>query len=328
MQKANVASVPRALGAAVAAALLGAAGGALGEYPEKPVRLIVPFSTGGGTDIQGRLLAEKMRESLGQQVVVDNRTGAGGLIGADLVTQSPPDGYTVLFTTATIAVNTTLQKENMKFDAVKDLEPVVWVSSAPLVLVIHPSVPAKSVPELAALSKRTPNGLNMGGNTPGSTSHLSAEMFKQFATAKGETILYKGGGPATLGVATGEIDMLFATAPSSMPHIKAGRLKALAVTTGKRASALPDLPTMDSFYPGFVSDNWYVMFMPANSPKHAVAKLNAEVKKALNAKVVREFYAKQGIDPVGSAPEEVTALLKREIPKYAEVIRKGNIRLR
>lgn len=301
---------------------------ALAEYPEKPVRLIVPFSTGGGTDIQGRLLGEKMRQNMGQQVIVDNRTGAGGLIGADLVTQSPPDGYTVLFTTATIAVNTTLQKQNMKFDAVKDLDPVVWVSSAPLVLVVHPSVPVKSVKDLAALSRRTPNGLNMGGNTPGSTSHLSAEMFKQFAKARGETILYKGGGPATLGVATGEIDMLFATAPSSMPHLKSKRLRALAVTTAKRASALPNLPTMDSIYPGFVSDNWYVMFMPAGSPKEAIAKLNASVKKALAAKEVSAFYSKQGIDPVGSAPEEVTGLLKREIPKYAKVITEANIRLR
>ena len=298
------------------------------EYPEKPVRLIVPFSTGGGTDIQARLLSLKMREDLRQQVLVDNRTGAGGLIGADLVVQSPADGYTVLFTTATIAVNTTLQKQNMNFDALKDLDPVVWVSSAPLVLVVHPSVPAKSVRDLAALSKSTPEGLNMGGNTPGSTSHLSAEMFKQFAKARGETILYKGGGPATLGVATGEIDMLFATAPSSMPHLQAKRLRALAVTTGKPASALPDLPTMDSIYPGFTSDNWYVMFMPAGSPKDAITRVNAAVKKALGAKEVSNFYAKQGLDPIGGSPEEVKALLNREIAKYAKVITEGNIRMR
>ncbi len=305
-----------------------AAGSVAAAYPDKPVRLIVPFSTGGGTDIQARLLSQKMRDDLKQQVIVDNRTGAGGLIGADLVVQSPPDGYTVLFTTATIAVNTTLQKENMKFDATKDLEPVVWVSSAPLVLVTHPSVPAKTAQELAALSQRTPAGLNMGGNTPGSTSHLSAEMFKQFAKAKGTTILYKGGGPATLGVATGEIDMLFATAPSSMPHINAKRLRALAVTTPKRASALPDLPTMDSIYPGFVSDNWYVMFMPARSPKDAIAKINASVKKALGAKEVSAFYSKQGIDPVGGSPAELTELVKREIVKYRKIITDGNIRLR
>lgn len=297
-------------------------------YPDKPVRLVVPFSTGGGTDIQARLLSQKMREDLGQQVLVDNRTGAGGLIGADLVVQSPPDGYTVLFTTATIAVNTTLQKENMKFDATRDLDPVVWVSSAPLVLVTHPSVPAKTVKELAALSLRTPSGLNMGGNTPGSTSHLSAEMFKQFAKARGVTVLYKGGGPATLGVATGEIDMLFATAPSSMPHIRAKRLRALAVTTPKRASALPELPTMDSIYPGFVSDNWYVMFMPDGSPQDAVARLHASVKQALGANEVSAFYAKQGIDPVAGSPAETTELIKREIAKYRQIITNGKIRLR
>ncbi|MGE4111058.1 MAG: tripartite tricarboxylate transporter substrate-binding protein [Burkholderiales bacterium] len=321
-------TIARAVAAGVCGLAIAAAGPAIGAYPEKPVRLIVPFSTGGGTDIQARLLSQKMREDLRQQVLVDNRTGAGGLIGAQITVESPADGYTVLFTTATIAVNVTLQKEQMKFNPLKDLDPVVWVSSAPLVLVTHPSVPAKSVKDLAALSLRVPKGLNMGGNTPGSTSHLSAEMFKQFAKARGETILYKGGGPATLGVATGEIDMLFATAPSAMPHIKAKRLNALAVTTGKPASALPGLPTMNSIYPGFTSDNWYVMFMPKGTPKEAISRINASVKKALGAKEVSSFYAKQGLDPVGGSPEEVAELLKREIPKYAKVITEGKIRLR
>lgn len=313
-------------------ACLGAAvvisGPVAGAYPEKPVRLIVPFSTGGGTDIQGRLLGEKMRQSMGQQVLIDNRTGAGGLIGGQITVESPADGYTVLFTTATIAVNTTLQKDRMTFDALKDLDPVTWVSSAPLILVVHPSVPVKSVKDLVALANRTPAGLNMGGNTPGSTSHLSAEMFKQFAKVKGETILYKGGGPATLGVATGEIDLLFATAPSAAPYLKSHRLRGLAVTTSKRSPAYADLPTLDSTYPGFVSDNWYAMFMPKNSPKEAISRINAEVKKALSAKEVSGFYAREGIDAVGSTPEELTDLVKREIVKYATVIKQGNIKLR
>lgn len=320
------------IGGATLLALIGAsvvaAGPAAGAYPEKPVRLIVPFSTGGGTDIQGRLLSEKMRQSMGQQVLVDNRTGAGGLIGAQITVESPADGYTVLFTTATIAVNVTLQKDRMKFDPLKDFDPVTWVSSAPLVLVVHPSVPVKSVKDLVRLSLSAPDGLNMGGNTPGSTSHLSAEMFKQFAKAKGVTILYKGGGPATLGVATGEIDMLFATAPSSMPHIKSKRLRALAVTTAKPASALPDLPTMNSIYPGFTSDNWYAMFMPKGSPKEAIARINSEVKKALSAKEVSGFYAREGLDPVGSTPAELTDLVQREIVKYRKIITDGKIRLR
>lgn len=305
-----------------------AGGSALAAYPEKPIRLIVPFSTGGGTDIQARLLGEKMRQSMKQQVLVDNRTGAGGLIGAQITVESPADGYTVLFTTATIAVNTTLQKDRMTFDVLKDLAPVSWVSSAPLLLVVHPSVPVKSVKDLVALGNRTPSGLNMGGNTPGSTSHLSAEMFKQFAKVKGVSILYKGGGPATLGVATGEIDLLFATAPSAAPYLQSKRLRALAVTTAKRSPAYPDLPTMDSLYPGFVSDNWYAMFMPKNSPKEVVSKINAEIKKALAAKEVSSFYSREGIVPVGSTPAELTALVKREIEKYATVIKRGNIRLR
>lgn len=313
---------------AVLGVAVGTSGIAAAAYPDKPIRLIVPFSTGGGTDIQARLLGEKIRQNTGQSVLIDNRTGAGGLIGAQITVESPADGYTVLFTTATIAVNTTLQHDRMKFDATKDLLPVVWVSSAPLVLVVHPSVPAKTPRELVALSKRRADGLNMGGNTPGSTSHLSAEMFKQLGKAKGVTILYKGGGPATLAVVTGEIDMLFATAPSAMPHIKSKRLRAIAVTTAKPASVFPKLPTMNSFYPGFVSDNWYAMFMPAGSPKEAIMKINAEVKKALDAKEVSSFYAREGLDPVGSTPEELTKLMDSEITKYADVIKNGKIKLR
>ena len=189
--------------------VLGFTGTVAGAFPEKPIRMVVPFGTGGGTDLQGRLLAEKLRQSLGQQVLVDNRAGAGGVIGTELVTKSDPDGHTLLFTTASLAVNVTLMKKNMNFDPLKDLEPVTWVSSAPLVLVVHPSVPAKSIKEVIALAKRTTGGLNMGANSPGTTSHLSAEMFKQLAKVQGVTVLYKGGGPAALGTATGEIDMLF-----------------------------------------------------------------------------------------------------------------------
>jgi len=310
---------------AVAGAML-AAGPATGAYPEKPLRMIVPFSTGGGADIQGRLLAEKMRQSLGQQVLVDNRTGAGGVVGVEAVVQAPPDGYTMLFTTATIAVNATLFKDRMKFDTLRDLEPLSWVSSAPLVLVVHPSVPAKTVPDLVALAKRTAKGLNAGGNAAGSTSHLSGEMFKQMIKAPLEIILYKGGGPATLGVATGEIDLLFATAPSAMPHIKSSRIRALAVTTAKKASVLPNLPTMNSFLPGFESDNWYAMFMPAKTPKAVISKINDEVKNGMRAKEIADFMAREGLDLVASTPEELTVLLKREIAKYAEVIKRGNIK--
>lgn len=295
-------------------------------YPEKPIRMVVPFATGGGTDLQGRLLAERMRQGLGQTVLVDNRAGAGGLIGAEAVARSAPDGYTVLLTTASIALNAALQKQNMRFDLLKDFDPVTWVASSPLVLALHPSVPAKNAKELVALSRKSPAGLNIGANSPGTTSHLSGEMLKLFTGARGEIIQYKGGGPSALGLAIGEIDVLFNTPTSLLPHLKANRVRAIAVTTEKPASWNPELPTLNSIFPGFVTDQWYVMLVPAKSPQIVVATLNAQVKKALEARTVIDFYRREALDPVASTPEELTALLKREVAKYTEVVRKGNIK--
>jgi tripartite-type tricarboxylate transporter receptor subunit TctC len=295
------------------------------DYPSKPVRIIVPFSPGGGTDIQARLLASAFNESMKQTFLVDNRTGASGLIGAQLAVEAPPDGYTILFTTASLAVNSTLYADRMKFTMQKDLAPISWITSAPLVLSVHPNVPARTVPELVKLAKDKPGLLNNGVNTIGSTSHLSAEMFKQMASVKTGIVPYRGGGPATVALVAGEIDMLFATAPSVMPHLKSGRVRALAVTTAKKASALPDLPTMNTYYPGFESDNWYAMFFPAGTPNAMVDKINGEIRKALESQSVREFMAREGLDPVASTPAELASLVKAEIPKYAQVIRRGHI---
>jgi tripartite-type tricarboxylate transporter receptor subunit TctC len=295
------------------------------DYPNKPVRIIVPFSPGGGTDIQARLLATAFHDAMDQTFIVDNRTGASGLIGAQLAVDAPPDGYTILFTTASLSVNATLLANRMKFDMQKDLVPISWITSAPLVLSVHPNVPAKTVPELVELAKSKPGLLNNGVNTIGSTSHLSAEMLKQFAGVKTGIVPYRGGGPATVALVAGEIDMLFATAPSVMPHLKSGRVRALAVTTAKKASALPDLPTMNTYYPGFESDNWYAMFFPAGTPQAMVDKINSEIRKALETRSVSEFMAREGLDPVGSTPAELAALIKTEIPKYAQVIRRGQI---
>jgi tripartite-type tricarboxylate transporter receptor subunit TctC len=305
---------------------LGIATAATAAYPDKPIRLIVPFATGGGTDLQGRLLATRMREGLGQTVLVENRTGAGGVIGAEFAARAPADGYTVLMTTASIALNVTLQKKTMRFDLLKDFDPVTWVASSPLVLAVHPSVPAKSVKELLAVVKSSKAGLNIGANGAGTTSHLSAEMFKQYTKAKSVVIQYKGGGPSALGLATGETDMLFNTPTSIMPHVKADRLRPLAVTTEKPSSWNPALPTMNTFYPGFVTDQWYVVLVPAGTPANVVSTLNAEIKKALGAKEVIDFYRRQALDPVASTPEELTALLKREVAKYADVITRAGIK--
>jgi len=293
-------------------------------WPTKPVRVIVPFGPGGGTDIQGRLLGKKFYESMGQTFFLENRAGASGLIGAELIAHSPPDGYNILFTTASLSVNVSLYKK-IAFDPVKDLLPVSWISSVPLVLVVHPSVPAKSAQELVALTRRQRGGLNGASNGAGTTSHLSLEMLKQFAGAKLEHIAYKGGGPAIAAMVSGEVDFQFATALAAKPFIGQGKVRALAVTTAKKSGAFPDLPTMASIYPGFESDNWYAMFLPAGTPKDIAAKLNAEIVKALKSPEIRDFIVKEGGDPVGSTPEELAAYFKREVDKYARIIKAGNI---
>lgn len=308
--------------------LLANAAAAQSAYPDKPVRLVVPFSAGGGTDIQARVLAAKLRQNTDQLFLVDNRAGAGGLIGSEFVVEAPADGYAVLFTTASIAVNATLMREQMKFNALTDLAPVTWVSSAPLVLVVHPAVPAKSVAGLAALARRTRQEFNAGGNTPGSVSHYSVEWFKHFAGVRAETTLFKGGGPAVLAAVGGEIDLLFAVAPVAIPYIRAGRLRALAVTGARQIPALPDVPAMHSVYPGFVSDNWYAMFMPAGAPGAAIARLHAEVGRALRSAEMLEFCATRGVEPVGSTPEALADMVRRDIAGYAEVIRRGQVRMR
>jgi len=297
------------------------------QWPDKAVRILVPFPPGGGTDIQARLLSSAFQKSMGQNFIIDNRTGANGLIAAQLAVDSPPDGNTILFTSGSISVVVTLNAKQMKFNVHNDLAPVSWISSTPLVLSLHPSVPAKSIKEFVALAKRAPRSMNAGSNTAGSTAHLTAEMFNQVVGVNSTVVTYRGGGPAVIALISGEIDYIFATAPSIMPHLKSGKARALAVTTPKRSSALPDLPTMNSIYPGFESDNWYAMFYPKGTPKPIVDKLNAEIRKALDTPEIKAFMPREALDPVSSSPEELSALLKAEIDKYARVIRLANIRV-
>jgi tripartite-type tricarboxylate transporter receptor subunit TctC len=297
------------------------------QWPDKTVRILVPFPPGGGTDIQARLLSVAFQKSMGQNFIIDNRTGANGLIASQLAVDSPPDGNTILFTSGSISVVATLNARQMKFNIYNDLVPVSWISSTPLVLTLHPSVPAKSVKELVALAKRAQNPMNVGGNTAGSTAHLTAEMFNQAVGINSTVVTYRGGGPAVIALISGEIDYIFATAPSIMPHIKSGKAKPLAVTTPKRSSALPELPTMNSVYPGFESDNWYAMFYPKGTPRPIVDKLNAEIRKALDTAEIKAFMPREALDPVASSPEELAALLKVEIDKYAKVIRLANIKV-
>ncbi len=311
-----------------AAAMSLASGGAAHAqaWPVKPARIIVPFAPGGGTDIQARLLGKNFFESMGQTFVVENRSGASGIIGAELAARAPADGYTILFTTASLAVNVTLYGSRIKFDPLKDLAPVSWISSTPLVLVVHPSVPVKSARELVALAKKT-GGLNAASNGAGTTSHLSIEMLKQLTGVKVTHIPFKGGGPSIVSLASGETDMLFATGPVATPQVKAGRVRALAVTTAKKSSAFPDLPTMTSIFPGLESDNWYAMFFPTGTPRPIIDKLTAEIAKALKSKDIQDFMPREALDAVASSPEQLEANFKREIARYAKIIQAGNIKL-
>lgn len=311
--------------AASTVALMCLTGGVLAQaYPAKAVRVIVPFGAGGGTDIQGRLLSKKFYESMGQTFVIDNRPGAGGLIGAELAVKSPADGYTILFTTASLSVNVSLYKK-ISFDPVKDLMPVSWISSVPLVLTVHPSVPAKNPKELIALAKKLAGKLNVASNGSGTTSHLSIEMLKQMAGVDVAHIPYKGGGPAIAALFSGEVDFTFATALAVQPFVKSGKVRPIAVTSARKSSAFPALPTMASLYPGFESDNWYAMFVPAGTPQPIIEKINSEIIKALKSSEVRNFMSKEGADPVGSSPDELAKYFKREVDKYAKVIKAGKI---
>ncbi|MCI3951294.1 MAG: hypothetical protein K0R53_791 [Burkholderiales bacterium] len=298
------------------------------SWPEKPVRVIVPFGTGGGTDIQARLLANNLNKITGQRFLVENRSGAGGLIGAELVVNAPPDGYTILFTTATLAINTTLYSKTLKFNTQTDLVPSTLVSNAPNVLCVHPSVPARSVKDLLSLAKRQPGKLNNGVNTPGSTSHLAAEMLSQLAQIKTVIIPFTGGGPAVTALMVGDIDLLFATGPVAAANTKTGRIRCLAVTTAKKNQSFPKLPPINQFVPGLEIGNWYAMFFPKGTPSEAVNRLSEIMKQALSDEKIKGFYAREGLEPVGSSPDQLRKQLEADIQKYAKVIKTRNIPLR
>ena len=320
MKAGNCLLVFSLLAAVVSPAQLAAQG-----YPAKTVRVVVPFPPGGGTDVQARVIVKEFQDQLGQNFIIDNRGGAGGLIGAELVVNSPADGYTVLYTTATLAINTTLYGDRLKFHPLKHLTPISFVSTTPLVLIVHPSVPAKTAKEMIQLARNKPAFLNAAINVAGSTSHLSAEMFKQLAGITFTTVPYKGGGLSMVAVMGGEVDFQFAEGLLAAPQLKAGKVRALAVSTPDPSPFFPELPTMTSLLPGFVSDNWFAMYFPAGTPGAIVATMNATVRKALATETVRGFAKREVLTLVGSTPEELGAFLRSEIARYGEVIRKGNI---
>lgn len=290
------------------------------EYPTRPVRIVVPFTPGGGTDLLARLLSQRFTEAFGHSVIVENRAGSGGNIGAEFVIRSPADGYTLLMSTASMAVNVSLYPK-LPFDVRRDLIPIVQVASAPIVLCVHPSVPVRTIKELIALSKTRKEGLNFGSNGTGTTSHLAGVMLQQVAGLKLTHIPFKGASAAMISLVGGEVDMGLPAVISGRPNIAAGKLRGLAVTTKRRSSVLPDIPTLDSMYPGFDIDNWFALFAPAGSPQAVVTRIHAEVVKNLQHADLKAFMAREGAEPVGNTPAEFAAFFRSEVEKYAKIVK-------
>jgi len=310
--------------AAIAAAALTHSATAA-QWPDRPIRMLVGFAPGGGTDATARAIAPKLSELLGQQVIVDNRPGATGNIATDIVSKSNPDGYTILMgTIAALAINPSLY-EKLPFDPIKDLAPVTRAVDSTNVLVLHPSVPAKSVKELIALAKS--KSLNCGSSGVGGAGHLALELFNLQTGTKIVHVPYKGGGPAMIDLLGGNIQLIFATAASAVGHIKSGKIRALAVTTLKRSPLVPDLPTVaESGLKGFEANNWYGVLVPAKTPRVIIMRLNKDVSTALMTPDIKELLFKQGLDAAPESPEAFGAYIKSELVKWAKVVKAAGLK--
>jgi tripartite-type tricarboxylate transporter receptor subunit TctC len=295
-------------------------------YPNKPVRIVVTFTPGGPTDIQARLLGEKLTQRLGQQFIVDNRGGAGGNIGMELAIKSPPDGYTLVFATVgTYAVNPHLYK--LPFDVLKDLAPITQVSTSPGALIVHPSVPVKSVKELIALARKQPGALNYGSSGVGGFGHISGELFTLMTNTKMTHIPYKSSGPSLTDLIAGQIQVLFNNLISTTPYVKSGRVRGLAMTGAARSPALPDLPTLDeSGLKGYENSSWSAIAAPAGTPQAIVTRLHKELVEILRLPDIAQKHAEVGAEIIGSTPEQFHAYLKSEIAKFGKLVKAAGIK--
>jgi len=311
----------------VALALPAAQALAQKSYPNKAIRMIVPFAPGGSNDIMGRLVAAKLTESMGQQVVVDNRPGASGIVGTDLAAKSAPDGYTVLVMSLTFTVNPSIRSK-LPYDTEKDLVPVTLIASAPLILVVHPSLPVKSVKEFIAYAKANPGKLNFGSGGPGSTPHLAGEMLKTMAGLEMIHVPYKGGGPALADLVGGQIQLMLENIPSTLPFVKSGKLRVLAVTSKKRSPTVPDVPTLDeAALKGYELTGWNGLFVPRGTPRAIVNQLHAETVKALAAPDLKERLAAMSAEPGGESPEKFAVFVKAEIRKWAKIAKEAGLKV-
>jgi tripartite-type tricarboxylate transporter receptor subunit TctC len=301
------------------------AAGATEVYPGKPIRLIVPWPPGGGTDIFARAIGQKLTEAWGEQVIVDNRPGAAGNIGADIAAKALADGYTLLIATITLATNPSMYK-SMSFDVEKDFDPITLVAGVPHLLVVNPSLTVKSVEDLIALAKTRPDRLNYASAGIGSPFHLAAELFKLLASVKINHVPYKGGGPAVLDVIAGQVQLTFANLVAVLPHVHAGKLRGLAVTSAERSPAAPEFPTIaEAGLKGYDFTSWFGMLAPAGTPKSVIQKLNREIVKALLTPELKSRLSRDGADVIASTPEEFRNYIASETVKWTKVIKDAGI---
>ena len=298
------------------------------EYPTKPIRLVITYPPGGNTDLVGRALALKLGEFMGQQVVVDNRGGAGGVLGSMITAQSAPDGYTIMLGTSAGMVINPLLSRKLTYDPVRDFAPVSMVVIVPQLLVINPQLPVKNVRELIAFAKAKPGYLNAGSSGVGTPNHFGTELLKWLAGVDIVHVPYKGGAPALTDLLGGQIQMAFSSVPAVLPHIKAGRLVALGVGSAKRSPALPNIPTIaEAGVPGYEYTTWYGIFAPAKTPRTLIARLNAEIVKAMETPDIKDRFTALGGDPDPGTPEELRAYMANESAKWAKIIKAANIRI-
>jgi len=295
------------------------------HYPVRPIRVVVPQAPGGSTDFTARLVAPLLAERFGHSVVVDNRAGSGSLLGTDLVAKSIPDGYTLLVVASSITINPSMYKK-LPFDPVRDFAPVTILSSFSNLMAVHPSLPANSVKELIALAKAKPGALNFASGGTGTATHLVAELFKSMAGIDIVHVPYKGGGPAITALLGNEVHLYFGPINTMLGHVKSGRLKGLAVSSAKRQLAAPDVPSVaESGLPGFEQTTWNGLLAPARTPGAVIQKLSSEVRAILNMALIIERFTRDGVETGGNTPEEFAVMLKREIAKWAKVIREAGI---
>jgi tripartite-type tricarboxylate transporter receptor subunit TctC len=298
------------------------------SYPTKPIRFIVPFPPGGGNDTIARQVGQKLSAIFGQQVLVDNRPGAGGAIGAELAAKSPPDGYTLFLAgVASHGINPNLRKK-LPYDPVRDFDAVTLIASAPLLVVVHPSLPVKSVKELISLAKAKPGQINFASNGAGGSSHLAVELFKMTTGTNMLHIPYKGLSLALTDLLSGEVQLMFSSAVAMLPQVKAGRLRAIAMTGAKRSPAIPDIPTVaEAGVRGYETGSWYGVVVPAGTPKAAISRLNQEIVGFVRAPETVERMNSEAVIPVGSSPDEFSNHIKKELARWAQVIKQAGVRL-